>query len=285
MKKILLLLFLISLSYLGNAQLKGLCIDNTTQTPIEYLNVSVKNTNIGTVTDTLGYFQLDGNFTEKDTLVFSHIGYNTKELAAKDKNLTVDLTPKIEILNEVVVFNNLKKIKTKEAGTKNKIKNISIQFIEDDSIATKDNLGVEIGKIIKVPKRKKYKLRELYFLVNNINAEEVTLRFNFYTINSNNNINKNRIYTSPIIKRITNKGSCTIDIEEEELYFDNDFLASIELISFKNKKEKNSPIISFASNVFNGPILYRYNPSNKWEQLKATLDIGVGISILVDVYK
>ncbi|TBN04023.1 TonB-dependent receptor [Hyunsoonleella flava] len=98
-----LLIFLI-VGYTGaqNIEVSGTVLDNT-GFPIPGVNVIVKNTTKGTVTD------FDGNFTLSDveqgaTLTFSYIGYITKEIVVSDgQKLTVTLDEDVAQLDEVVV--------------------------------------------------------------------------------------------------------------------------------------------------------------------------------------
>ncbi len=68
------------------------------------VNILVKGTNLGTVSD------VDGNYSinvpeEDDTLVFSSIGYVTEEIAVTGKStIDVTLSPDIQALQEVVVI-------------------------------------------------------------------------------------------------------------------------------------------------------------------------------------
>lgn len=79
-------------------------VQDDTGFPIPGVNVIVKNTSKGAVTD------FDGNFTIADieigtTLTFSFIGYITKEVIISDnKNLTVRLEEDIAKLDEIVVI-------------------------------------------------------------------------------------------------------------------------------------------------------------------------------------
>lgn len=83
-------------------QISGVVKDEN-NAPIPGVNVLVKGTTIGTITDGQGKYVITVN-NDTDVLVFSYIGYNTEEVSVG--NLTViDLTliPDIQSLNEVVV--------------------------------------------------------------------------------------------------------------------------------------------------------------------------------------
>lgn len=99
----ILMLFLIAYSGAQNVNISGVVQDNT-GFPIPGVNVIVKNTTKGTVTD------FDGNFTITDVetgavISFSYIGYVTTEITIKDNSkLTVQLEEDLAQLDEVVVI-------------------------------------------------------------------------------------------------------------------------------------------------------------------------------------
>jgi hypothetical protein len=80
---------------------KGTVTDET-DLPIPGVSVIVKGTTIGVLTDANGQFTI--HVTKGQTLVFSFIGYETKEIVSNGANtLNISLTPKINELNEIVV--------------------------------------------------------------------------------------------------------------------------------------------------------------------------------------
>jgi TonB-linked SusC/RagA family outer membrane protein len=82
--------------------LKGLVRDTSNGTALSGVSIQIKRTTNGTVTDAKGSFSLD--VTDNDTLVFSYIGYDKKEVSVNgERQLTVLLKPSSSGLNEVVV--------------------------------------------------------------------------------------------------------------------------------------------------------------------------------------
>lgn len=71
-------------------------------TPLPGVNVLVKGTQVGTVTNLDGYFQLP-NVSPDQKLVFSFIGLQTKEVEAAQTQMNVALAPDVSQLSEVVV--------------------------------------------------------------------------------------------------------------------------------------------------------------------------------------
>ena len=93
--------------------------------PVIGATVTVKGTNLATVTD------VDGNFSFKvpagSTLVITYVGYSPKEVAAKGTGLTIQLAQDEEVLNEVVVT---------ALGMKKEAKSLSynMQHLDGDAV-------------------------------------------------------------------------------------------------------------------------------------------------------
>lgn len=108
----LLLFFLVtSLVFAQNGEnfitINGIVKDQRNRTTLEYVNISVPGTNIGTITNTDGEFSLKISKAYKDLyLEISHIGYITCKLPLKptggDKHIFY-LNPNSIILDEIIV--------------------------------------------------------------------------------------------------------------------------------------------------------------------------------------
>ena len=66
-----------------DAHLVGHVLDEKTGEHLPYVNVQVKGTNIGTVTDESGHFFLKNLPLGRQTIVFSYVGYENLELPVK----------------------------------------------------------------------------------------------------------------------------------------------------------------------------------------------------------
>ena len=104
LRTIFTLLFGVMLSINAYAQeitVTGTVKDQTGE-PVIGVNVIVKGTTVGTITN------IDGEFTLKakmnDVLVASFIGYATQEVPVTSKTLTITLKENAEFLDEVVVL-------------------------------------------------------------------------------------------------------------------------------------------------------------------------------------
>src|SRR5688572_3531512 len=106
MKKKFYLLLMLCCASIGHllAQSKtvsGTVRDENSQ-PLPGVSVVLKGTTTGTATDTEGKFSL--SVPDNGTLVFSYIGYLSREIAIGNQStLTVDLSPDVNNLEEVVV--------------------------------------------------------------------------------------------------------------------------------------------------------------------------------------
>jgi TonB-linked SusC/RagA family outer membrane protein len=79
-------------------------VKNGDGTPLQGVSVMIKGTSVGTTTDKEGRFELK-SVDEKGTLVFSIVGYGSKEvrLSATTTTLSIELLPSEEKMQEVVV--------------------------------------------------------------------------------------------------------------------------------------------------------------------------------------
>ncbi len=81
----------------------GAVTDAANASALPGVNVLVKGTNNGTITDTNGQYQIE-NVSEQDVLVFSTVGYASQEIEVKGKSIVnVQLVADIAALEEVMV--------------------------------------------------------------------------------------------------------------------------------------------------------------------------------------
>lgn len=73
-------LLMISFGAYSQKLIRGFVIDSASFAPLAYVNVRIKNTYQGTSTDTKGGFAI--SISNRDTLVFSLVGYNEEVFAA-----------------------------------------------------------------------------------------------------------------------------------------------------------------------------------------------------------
>jgi hypothetical protein len=86
---------------------KGVVKDNRSGKTLEYVNISVAGTNIGTITNTNGEFSVKiKDSLNAKTVIVSHIGYITSKFSVNGKNeegVTIQLTPQPNLLDEITI--------------------------------------------------------------------------------------------------------------------------------------------------------------------------------------
>ena len=105
-----------------DAHLTGHVLDERTGEHLPYVNIQIKGTNIGTVTDESGHYLLQDLPIGQQTVIFSFVGYETLELPVTlEQDRTVELKAAIrevsKQLNGVVVTANRYATKRQEAAT------------------------------------------------------------------------------------------------------------------------------------------------------------------------
>ena len=106
-KLLILLIIFISSNALVAQRIVGTVIDTEDSTTLPFVNILVKGSSIGAISDIDGNFKLktDATIAKTDSVVFSFIGYKTKTIALKDfKNKSnVYLDRSAESLGEIVL--------------------------------------------------------------------------------------------------------------------------------------------------------------------------------------
>jgi TonB-dependent starch-binding outer membrane protein SusC len=151
MKRILLMFLTFAFPMLLTAQVQeitGKVTDEEDGTPLPGVTVVAKGTSLGTVTD------FDGNYTISvqpgSTLVFSYIGYSTKEVQVTEQTvLDVALSEMTQELDEVVVIGYGVQKKSDRTGA---IYNVSSEDIQ--TVAVQDPIEGIQGKVPGVTIRK-----------------------------------------------------------------------------------------------------------------------------------
>lgn len=99
----LVLWFCTSMAFAQDRTVSGKIIDESGQ-PLPGVNVLVKGTSNGTVSDAEGVYSI-GGVSDNSILVFSFIGYQAKEVVVASRSVVdVDMTPDITSLSEIVVI-------------------------------------------------------------------------------------------------------------------------------------------------------------------------------------
>jgi len=123
----------------SNNLVRGRIVDDNGQ-GLPGVNVMIKGTTIGTVTDAVGYYSIPLT-SDAQTLVCSFVGYQTHEVSIGDQNeINIQLTPDANVLSEVVVVGHRAESKREITG--------SIATINGDSFNGRVS-GVEYSPRVK----------------------------------------------------------------------------------------------------------------------------------------
>ncbi|MCP4703740.1 MAG: TonB-dependent receptor, partial [candidate division Zixibacteria bacterium] len=116
--------------------LSGLIIDTKTEKPIPGVSVMVKGTDIGTISDSAGFFSIDDLPVGKQTLCVSHISYKSKTIknieiksTAKPIELNIKLQSKLHSIKGITVTPSYFSIKSSEPAAQQSLTNNEIATV------------------------------------------------------------------------------------------------------------------------------------------------------------
>jgi TonB-dependent starch-binding outer membrane protein SusC len=120
---------------LAQRDVSGRVLDNESQTPLQGVSVTVKNTNIGTTTEADGSFRLTVPAGAR-TLVLSFTGFASREVSLSETQNSYDLSlsRSVQSLNEVVVVAYGQQEKRKVTGSISKLSGKQVENIPLTSI-------------------------------------------------------------------------------------------------------------------------------------------------------
>jgi len=261
----IIILCLFNFSLFAQNIVDGITKDSETKKPIPYVNIGIVKKNFGTVSDSVGKFNLNFPSTlEKDTIRLSSIGYQTKSILVKDfllslkMNSIVELLPDITKLREVVVTN--KKLKEEIIGTRTKSKKFGNGF-------SNAALGCEFGSKIKIKHSPIY-IKKFHANVNSNTSQRTKFRLNFYNIKDG--LPNEKIVDENIIFTIgVKQGKFILDLEEYNIIVEENFYCTIELVESQKRGEE----IFFSAKFLGRTTGYRWTSQAEWQK---TGKVGVG---------
>lgn len=93
MRYLVILILLLSTGLIAQTDhLKGRVLSQSGDEPLAHANVFIKDKNIGTATNQMGYFELKGDIDQNDNLVISYIGYEKKEIDVSELDAEIKNT-------------------------------------------------------------------------------------------------------------------------------------------------------------------------------------------------
>ncbi|AZQ64029.1 carboxypeptidase-like regulatory domain-containing protein [Flammeovirga pectinis] len=192
-KKLIVLSLLISLSFLSFSQqiIKGKIINTENGKAVSYVNIGIKGSSIGTVSN------LDGSFLiaipksyqiDNTTCIISCIGYTEQSIlidTLREENITLKLVPSTRVLNDVVINSRQKKGKKDDNPRLKKLGKIhtflpimhSMFYTASDSVI-EDRLGRERGTIITI--KEDCNVKAFSFHISGNEFKTIRFRLNLY---------------------------------------------------------------------------------------------------------
>lgn len=192
---------------------------------LPYANIGIKRGKTGTVSTTDGKFSISiVDSLLKDSLTFSSIGFKDKSLIISSlvgkKDVEIVLEEKIISLAEVKISNT--KLKNYKLGITGRTPMVSIP-----SKSYQKTDVMEQARLIHLKKPAKIINANIFVISESMN--DVSIRLNFYALE--NGMPGKRLIERSIIRKATiKKGWFNIDLKDEGIYLDEDFVVSFEYL-------------------------------------------------------
>jgi hypothetical protein len=255
--------------------LNGVILDKKEQSALSYVNIGLLNSEIGTVSDLEGEFEIQiPESKDADSLRFSMIGYKPLRLSVKDlmdhkDNLQINLEEAISSLEEVVL--KAKTWKKKKLGNETKSNFIGHLFYYEQ-------LGKEMGIKLKVNKKPNYVEAFSFHVSYNRFSAKSFFRLNIYDIvdgKPNQNILKDNIIISVEPKKT---GMISTNLEAYNIVLTKDVFVSREWIDTEGEIKPTEALI-ISVGLFTGGV---YERNSKEAKMRKRLK-GMGLGFTMDV--
>ncbi|WP_276371503.1 alpha/beta hydrolase-fold protein [Chryseolinea sp. H1M3-3] len=213
-------------------QITGNVVDARSGQHLSYVNIGIKNKDIGTVSREDGSFRIEiPSKFQFDSITFSMVGYYESTLPIQnfvtDKVLTIRLSEKITQLKEIVIA--AEKLVEKKYGIRKRglIHFTDGIFKEDDSF--------EIGQVINLGNSHAH-ITSINLHINSPRSDSANFRINFYKYDVDENIPRERIIDKSILQRHPIKeGWLKFDLSQDNILLKGSVLAAIEFIPDNTK--------------------------------------------------
>ena len=276
------LLFLLGVSNTLIAQEKkviGRLVDAETKQAIPYVNIGVFQKNIGTVSDENGNFVLGFSeySTASDSIIFSHIGYQTVKYALSQLLKSVGdipLNPESKLLQEVSI--KPKKMVKKFLGKNGKgLGLMHFNFYTFYEKEVDDRLGKEAGVLL--PVKRDCFLNELQMNISSNEFSNLKFRLNLYKVVDG--IPTELIMPKEVIFEIKEGyvGLYRLDLRSHNLYLSKDMglvAATIQWVESKKTKPDSKYFSLYSSLSANSSFIYRAKSMANWVTSKQDISLG-----------
>ena len=260
---------------ISKTTLNGVILDKKEQSALSYVNIGLLNSEIGTVSDLEGEFEIQiPESKDADSLRFSMIGYKPLRLSVKGlmdhkDNLQINLEEAISSLEEVVL--QVKTWKKKKLGNETKSNFIGHLFYYEQ-------LGKEMGIKLKVNKKPNYVEAFSFHVSYNRFSAKSFFRLNIYDIvdgKPNQNILKDNIIISVEPKQT---GMISTNLEAYNIVLTKDVIVTLEWIDNEGEIKPTEALI-ISVGLFTGGV---YERNSKEAKMRKRLK-GMGLGFTMDV--
>jgi hypothetical protein len=255
--------YFVLICHVGMAQNKisGIVKDSKTQQAIPFASIGIVGTQLGTLSDGNGNFELPlRNFT--DSVRISSIGYSYITLAGSELQNSVNkifhLKPEAYQLKPVEV--NAKNSQYKILGTSKYSKDVCTAFVGQDA-----NWRGEQAAILAHNKDTGTVYIESFgfYIIKNTYADSLQFRIMLYEVNDKGYPGKTFLQKPLLFKTNTKQGEVRIDVSSYFITTNNDFFISLECLEEKMEAGK----FCFAGSI-KVPSFVKTTPFAKWVRVK-----------------
>ena len=200
----------------------GKVIDPISREALPYVNIGIKNKNIGTTSLQDGSFSLTLPAAyQNDSLTFSLIGYSDFILPANTSSQKlIPLLRKPKTFEEVSVTTTA--LKEKKYGLKNRS---AIHFI--DAMTNAGDI-FEIAQVIKLPDQSS-RISSVNLYISGTSTDSIAFRINFYAYNGQRPTE--RLFEAQILrKEVLKEGWLSIDLSKLRIYAKGQVVVSLEFL-------------------------------------------------------
>jgi hypothetical protein len=214
--------------------LSGYVFGNSENKPLPYATIFVSNKqNIGTFSNDEGFFSLKVNI--KDTLLISHVGYESVKLTAKNFDTQIILKSSVKYLKEITIKSKKNKTISKKLGlywSKSEVLSFYCNF---------DNFAL----FIKNPLPKEGRVKSIYYKLRHTKDKQfinnkIQLRIRIYSIDRlNNQPDKDILNENIFISIRQNQNNVHIDLEKYNIPFLREgVFTGLDVIGYTDKQGK-----------------------------------------------
>ena len=268
--KTTLLLFIISINLIAQKRIYGLVINSESKSPIEFVNIGIVNTTVGTASFEDGTFEIEiPNEYLGKRLTFSAIGYKVKTIdVSSNENIDIKLEPESTVLSEVRILSTTKS-KSATWGSKPLDVNTGVTVSSIHG-------GGAFATYVPIQQSTMF-INKIKVYIEDNELEEFRLRCRIKEVDEDNRPGDDLLSYNVIATSAVESGWVTIDLSEYNFYTSTDFYLVFEWIMDKKaterfKKNMANPLAWRKPNsaIVNGKLMVYKNEQGKKVKQKLT---------------